>query len=142
MTALKRELRSIRAFAYSGAGACFALILVLVPIATRQSWHGVALMGAAFGLPNFVAAGWIAEDLARYGERIHGLYADKPNGNPIYYALAAGCGGIFVSVLVELWHIDTMLAGVFVLSVLVSLSAVNYNRARLKKHCGELGEPE
>lgn len=125
-------LRSVRNYAYGGAGASFALLLVLFSLEKLQSWHDAAVVGAAAALPHFVAAGWMADEALAARGYVQSI-AGRPEENPLVYTLVVGSVGLFVGVLAELWRLDRAAAILFGFSVVVVWSAMERHRKRLMK---------
>lgn len=128
---IQRAVR-IRNLAYAGAAACFALILVVVPLVKPDSWHIVALPLAAWGLPSFVAAGWMAEWSLRYGKSVTLGSATEPVDSPIVHMITSGSLGLIGSISVELWSSNIASGAMFTLGLLVAMRMVSVHRSRIK----------
>jgi hypothetical protein len=128
---VKRAVR-IRSLAYAGAAACFALILVLVPLVKPDSWHFVALPLAAWGLPSFVAAGWMAEWSLRYGRCVTLGSTTELSDSPIIHMITSGSLGLIGSISVELWSADIASGATFTLGLLIAMRMVSVHRSRIK----------
>lgn len=127
----QRTVRT-RSLAYAGAAACFALILVVLPLAKPYSWHTVALLLAAWGLPSFVAAGWIAEWTLRYAKYVTLDSDAAPEDSPVVHMLTSGSLGLVGSISVELWSADIASGAVFTFALLIAMRMVSVHRSRIK----------
>ena len=137
MSQVMNGLRSIRNYAYGGAGASFALLLVLFSLEKLQPGHEVAVIGAALAVPHFVAAGWMADEaIAARG------YAEtaKTEDHPLVFSLVMGSCGLFAGVLSELWRLDRLAAALFVLSIAVIWFTIERHRKLLMKPAQGQGE--
>lgn len=142
MQETKQAIGRFRNFAYAGAGASFALILVLVPIAMPGTYHFAAIIGAISALPCFIGAGLMTESVLQFGDQAESLYDTEPERKLRVETLALGTLGLGLSLIVETFSVGFLVGFMFLFAIIVTMRGISVHRARLEKAIKEKNEQE
>lgn len=129
----KERVPRFRARSYGGAGACFAMLLFLFATQRQGTTDWVALTLIACGLPFFVAAGWMTDNLLLLGDLAPHFWNSDAVYSPIKETFQVGMFCLTVGISAELDGLSLLTGLAFIVCGLAAAIIDLLHRHRITK---------